>query len=293
MGNGCDGRNVLIRSESADLNRLAGLVGRVFQVSVAYAAMLGHRDRVMCRIGSGSAHWRDFRTLPVGPYLEKPMVIEDLPAGLPEGADLGDLRFAATAPIDTLCGEHLGVLVIADPVARPEFSAQGLETLVELAAVIADRIEMRMIAARAWDSKMRYEEAEQRFRTMANGADALIACDEADGSSEFVNDAWLKFSGRPRQSELGDGWQQLMHPRHRTRVLNDYVQALQSRQQFTMDVPLRRHDGVFRWMRGSGTPRLLKDGTFAGFTLCLTDMSDYNEAAEETDVKAPCAPVEV
>jgi PAS domain S-box-containing protein len=277
-----------MRSESADLARLAAFVGRLFQVPVAYAAMLGHRDRVMCRIGSGSTHWKDFKTLPVGPYLESPMVIQELPAGLPEGADLGDLRFAATAPIDTLCGQHLGVLVIADPVARPEFSELDLETLVELAAVIADRIEMRMIATQAMDSKMRYGEAEQRFRAMANGAQTLIACDEADGSSEFVNDSWLRFSGRHRENELGDGWQQLMHPQHRARVLDVYVQALQARQPFTVEVPLRRHDGVFRWMRGNGTPRFLQDGTFAGFTLCLTDISDYSEAAGGSAVEG-CA----
>jgi len=288
LGNGCSGRRVLLRSESADLNRLAGLAGRLFQVPVAYAAMLGHHDRVMCRIGSGSLHWKDFRTLPVGPYLESPMVIRDLPAGLPEGADLGDLRFAATAPIDTLCGEHLGVLVIADPVARPEFSGQDLETLVELATVIADRIEMRMIASQALESEMRLEEAEGRFRAMANGAETLIACNEADGSWEFVNDAWLKFTGRHRQLELGDGWQQLMHPRHRAGVLNVYVQALQARQRFTVDVALRRHDGVFRWMRGSGTPRFLKDGSFAGFTLCLADRSDYVEELGEQPEGGGC-----
>ena len=49
-----------------------------------------------------------------------------------------------------------------------------------------------------------------------------------------------------------------------------------------MDLPLLRHDGAHRWMRGNVVPRYLKDSTFAGFTVCLTDTSDYvEEVAEE------------
>lgn len=208
------------------------------------------------------------------PYLASAQIIQDVRRGLPEGADLGDLEFAATAPIDTLCGQHLGVLVIADRVARPEFSAQDLHILVQMAAVMADRIEMRMIASQAAESGMRYDEAEERFEAIANDAHLLIACNEADGSCQFVNDSWLKFTGRNCQSELGEGWQQLVHPRHLPTVLN---LSMQARQPFPLELPLLRHDGVFRWLRGKGTPRLLKDGTYSGFTVRLTDESDYIE----------------
>src|ERR1700743_1051273 len=110
LGNECTRRNVFLRSEIADLNRLAALIGRLFNVPVAYAAMLGHRDRVMCRIGSGSSYWGNLKPLPPAPYLSVPRVIHEIPGALPQGVDLGDLRFAATAPIKTLCGHHLGVL---------------------------------------------------------------------------------------------------------------------------------------------------------------------------------------
>lgn len=280
-----------MRSESGDLNLLANLVGRLFKVPVAYAAMLGHPDRVMCRIGSGSTHWKDLKTLPVQRYLMAPMVIQDFPADLPEGADLGDLLFAATAPIDTLCGQHLGLLVIADRVTRPEFSSLDLENLQALASMFANRIELRMIAAQSFESKMLCFESEHRFRALANEVPTLIACNDADGSWGFVNDAWLRFTGRNRREELGDGWQQQLHPRHRARVLNDYVCSLQTRQLCALEMPVRRHDGIYRWVRCSGTPRFLTDRTFAGFTLFLIELSDYDEAAEipkaEENVTAP------
>jgi hypothetical protein len=61
-------------------------------------------------------------------------------------------------------------------------------------------------------------EAGERFRRTANSAPELIVCNLADGSCEFVNDTWL---------QLGDGWQQVVHPGHGERFLSLYWEALQ------------------------------------------------------------------
>jgi PAS domain S-box-containing protein len=263
------------------LRRLTGLVGHVFHAPVAYAAMLGHGDRVMSRIGSGEEYWKNPRPYPLGRVLASPVVVRDTREGLPDGTDLGDLIFFAAAPMVTACGQRLGVLVIADRVARLEFSGDELESLVELANLLAGRIEIRMIASQSVASELRCGEAEERFREVANSAPALIACNGADGACEFVNAAWLEFTGRHKQDELGDGWQQAIHQRHRERVVNLYWAALQAHRPFMVELPLCRHDGVFRWMRGSGIPRFLKDGSFAGFLARLTDLSDFNDTAAE------------
>jgi PAS domain S-box-containing protein len=303
LGNKCNGAKVLLRSEHADLNRLAGLARKLFHVPVGYAAMLGHRDRVMSRIGSGREYSPDLKALfPLSTSLLSPQVIQDvrrelaalressaeengarlLYEDLPEAiAESCELRFAASAPIDTLCGQHMGVLVIADCVSRPEFSTADLETLAEMAGVMADAVEMRMIASQAKESSLNYREAEQRFRSVANSVPALIACAGPDGSCEFVNEAWLAFTGRRRQDELGDGWQQMIHPSHRSQFLNLFLQALQTKKPFTADLPMRRCDGVWRSIRGSVTPRFLQDSTFAGFTACLTDWSAFQEEVPE------------
>jgi PAS domain S-box-containing protein len=256
---------------------LIDLAGKMFGVPVAYAAMLGHRDRVMSRIGTGEAHWKHLRTFPLGQALTAPVVVRDSLEGLPEGTNLGELRFAATVPLATPCGQHLGVLVIADQVARPLFSEDDLETLVELANVVAGRIELGVLASQLAEMQLWRNEAEERFRNLANCGSFPIACAEADGSCEFVNDAWLNFTGRNIENELGNGWQQVMHHQYRDRVLEIYWQALQAHEPFTLDAPMRRYDGVFRWMQGNGTPRFLKDGSFAGLMLRLTEVSDYCE----------------
>jgi PAS domain S-box-containing protein len=304
LGSKCNGKRVLLRSEQADLKRLAGLARKLFHVPVGYAAMLGHHDRVMSRIGSGREYSPDLKALfPLSASLLSPQVIqdarrdlatlregngprllgEDLPGAAAEPGKLScELMFAASAPIDTLCGQHMGVLVIADCLPHPEFSAADLETLAQMAGVMADTVEMRMIAAQARDWRLSYGEAEKRFRSVANSAPALIACAGPDGSCEFVNDAWLAFTGRRRREELGDGWQQIIHPSHRQHFLNLFLQALQTQKPFTADLPMRRCDGVWRAIRGRVTPRFLPDSTFAGFTARLTDWSAFQEEVAES-----------
>lgn len=280
VGEECGGRNLLARSETADMRRLAVLVGSVFRVPVAYAAMLGRRDRVMNRIGSGEQYWKYLKTYPLPLYLASPVLLRDIQGvreRLPQGTDLGDLGFLAAVPMRTFCGQALGVLVIADTTPRPEFAESDLDTLVELAAVLAARMELSMIASQSVESALDSAEAEERFRCAADAVPKLIACNGADGSCQFVNAAWLEFTGRHRSDEFGDGWQQAIHPRHRERVLSLYWEALRVHRPFVTEVPMRRHDGVFRCMRGEGSLRLRQDGSSAGIVVTLTELSAYCE----------------
>lgn len=235
----------------------------------------------MSRFGSGDSYWKHLRTFPLSLVLSSPMVVRDAREGLPEGADLEDLLFLATAPINTFCGQHLGVLVIADRSARPEFSQQDLDSLAELADVMANSMELRMLATQLTECVALRDEAEERFRRAANRAPELIVCNLADGSCEFVNDAWLGFTGRRFEDEWGDGWQQGVHGAYRERFVDLYWEALQAGQHFELRVPWLRHDGIYRWMHADGTPRFLKDGSFAGFVVYLTDLSGYSEETQQ------------
>ena len=141
------------RSEAADLARLAALAGRIFHTPIAYVALLQPEGRPVCRIGAGTDYWECLEALPAVENLVSPVVVQDLPE------DFGDLSFAAMAPLDTFCRKRLGMLVIAGHAARPAFTAEDLGNLADLADILANRIEMRMIAAQAVVTKSLYREA--------------------------------------------------------------------------------------------------------------------------------------
>jgi len=265
-------QNILDEPEHPDLRRLTTLVQHLFQVPVAYMALLGAGNSVVTRIGNGIEYAPYLRSLRLDKLLEEPQLVRDSACDLPPGTDFSDLRFAALAPLRSSSGMQIGVLVIADRFPRPGFSETDVRTLAELGNVLAAKMELRMIASLALESELSLRETERRFRGIADYAPVPLIYSHADGSSRFVNQAWLDFSGRKLEEELAGDWADLIHPEHRDRVVEEYWKAFETLQPFSAAAPFRRHDGQYRWMLVKSAPRFREDGSFAGYVGCLIDV---------------------
>jgi PAS domain S-box-containing protein len=108
-------------------------------------------------------------------------------------------------------------------------------------------------------------ESEERFRLLANAAPALIWMSDTDKLCTFINKSWLKFTGRSMDSELGNGWTEVVHPEDLRRHEDTYTQAFDRRDEFRIEYRLRRHDGEYRWILDIGVPRFDKDRSFVGY----------------------------
>jgi PAS domain S-box-containing protein len=121
-------------------------------------------------------------------------------------------------------------------------------------------------------------ESERRFRLMADSAPVLMWMAGLDKGCTDFNRAWLDFTGRTLEQELGHGWAEGVHPDDLQRCLSQYAAAFDACQSFTLEYRLRRHDGQYRWVLDRGVPRFLGDGSFAGYIGCCTDISEQKEA---------------
>jgi len=284
-------QNILDAPEHSGLRRLTGLVEHLFQVPVAYMALLGTGDTVVARIGNGTEYAGCLGELRLDNLLAESRLVRDSACDLPPGTDFADLRFAASAVLRSSSGVHLGILVIADRVPRPEFSAGDFRALGDLAGILAGRMELRAIASLALESVLSLRETEQRFRGIADCAPVPLIYSHADGSCLFVNRTWLDFSGRTVAQELAAGWVSLVHRDHRRRVVEECARAFGARRTFSVEAPLRRHDGQYRWTLGKGAPRFREDGSFAGYVGCLIDIAGYRGTSEVHAcgaVRCPC-----
>jgi len=155
--------------------------------------------------------------------------------------------------------------------------ASASEELIEIdgepciLAVVAD-ITGRKVAQQA------LLESERRFRLMADSAPMLIWLSGPDKFRTDFNKAWLKFTGRVMEQELGEGWTENIHPDDLHRYLETYARAFEEKQKFISEYRMRRHDGSYRWMLDQAAPRFLDGGTFAGYVGCCIDISDQKEA---------------
>jgi PAS domain S-box-containing protein len=128
------------------------------------------------------------------------------------------------------------------------------------------------------EAKLR--ESEERFRLVANSAPVLIWMSGADRQCNYFNQAWLEFTGRPLEAELGTGWAEGVHPDDLKFCLDTYTSAFDRRESFTMQYRIRRNDGEYRWLFDHGVPRFNPDRSFAGYIGSCIDVSERKIAEE-------------
>lgn len=93
-----------------------------------------------------------------------------------------------------------------------------------------------------------------------------------DMSCDYVNRAWLEFTGYTTEEALGDGWTRCLHPEDLPRWLETSVRAFDERTPFEIEYRMRRHDGEYRWVHERAAPRYGEDGQFAGFGGACVDI---------------------
>ena len=122
------------------------------------------------------------------------------------------------------------------------------------------------------------EESEARFRVLADQMPVLVWMCDAECALVYANRSWLAFTGRALEQELGDGWTTGIHPEDFGPRQTAFTDAFERRAPFTLEYRLRRHDGSYRWVLDTGTPRFEGDGTFAGYIDAGVDITERKEA---------------
>ena len=123
-------------------------------------------------------------------------------------------------------------------------------------------------------------ESEKRFRLLADSSPSLIWMSGTDKLCTFFNQGWLKFTGRPLEQELGEGWLSGVHPDDQDHCRRLYSASFNARVDFEMEYRLRRFDGEFRWLLDIGVPRFESDGTFLGYVGSCIDITDRKTSEE-------------
>jgi PAS domain S-box-containing protein len=118
-------------------------------------------------------------------------------------------------------------------------------------------------------------------RLVDESVPAMVWAARPDLSCEYLSHEWLRFTGLAGEHALGDGWSRAVHPEDLARWLDACVRAFDAREVFQIDYRLRRHDGVFRWIRDRGAPRLSADGVFLGFAGVCVDIDECKRAERE------------
>jgi PAS domain S-box-containing protein len=119
-------------------------------------------------------------------------------------------------------------------------------------------------------------ESERRFRRVADTAPVLLWMADPDGGCTYLNRAWLAFTGRSVESQLGAGWRQAMHPDDQARHHEVASEAARARRPYELEYRLRHHDGAWHWILDHAAPRFAGD-TFLGYIGACVDIQHLKE----------------
>lgn len=190
---------------------------------------------------------------------------------------LGAVLFGAPSTVIVLAAIVLAACAWAVPAAARAQARHSLRTLEERAAGLAEGDaapaagpippEMRALdatvtglAAALRRRRQEAEESEDRYRALAESLPAMVWVFGHAGGTIYQNRRATDYTGLPLLADGGDRLS-IVHPDDQDLVLERRRIALQDRQDYVMEVRLRRHDGTYRWHQINTVPIMILVGT--------------------------------
>jgi len=124
------------------------------------------------------------------------------------------------------------------------------------------------------------ERARDHYFSLFSSFPNLVWRSDPNGACDYVNQAWLDYTGRPMEAESGKGWIEAVYPDDRAAWHDSIDRVFPTRQPFELEFRLRRNDGSYGWMICSGRPYHDLQGHFAGY-LCSCYDNTARRATED------------
>jgi PAS domain S-box-containing protein len=193
-------------------------------------------------------------------------------------ARLAAVQATATAAAPVLAQPHAG--------NQEELLQEYSETLIRkleqktLQLEESNRSLQRDIAARE-QAEAALRESEANFRSLTEAMPQLVWITRADGSYVFVNRRWVEYTGLTLGDIEGEGWSKPFHPDDLARAEAAWKKATQSGGTYSLEVRLRRVDGIYRWSLVRAVPVVDAAGDVIKWFGTCTDIDDLKQAAAQ------------
>jgi len=122
--------------------------------------------------------------------------------------------------------------------------------------------------------------SEFEFRSLAESMPQIVWITRADGELIYFNQQWVDYTGLTLEESCGSGWIVPFHPNDKKSSLEAWNNAVKNNGIYSIEVRLRRFDGVYRWWLIRGVPVKDKKGEILKWFGTCTDIDEI----KKTDV---------
>jgi PAS domain S-box-containing protein len=120
--------------------------------------------------------------------------------------------------------------------------------------------------------------AEEESRALIDAIPQQIWSGPPDGSLDYCNLQWRSYMGFSQEDLQGEGWQRMLHPEDRERVLNAWRESVRMGTPYEQEERHRGADGQYRWFLARGVPLRDTTGPIIRWYGTNTDIEDRKRA---------------
>ena len=140
--------------------------------------------------------------------------------------------------------------------------------------------ELRNEIAERQRAEQNVRRSEDHLRLVIDTIPQQIWSGPADGSLDFCNAQWLSYMGLTQEEARDKGWQVMLHPDDRERVLTAWADSVAEGTPYEQEERHRRSDGQYRWFLSRGLPLKDPEGHITRWYGTNTDIEERRHAEE-------------
>lgn len=160
-------------------------------------------------------------------------------------------------------------------------------SILDRASILHDEQGMpyRMLGSMLDVTELRQAEAEvvsniEQRKFLAEAMPLIVWTAAPDGTLNFLNKEFERYSGISNEEVLRNGWENLIHPDDQPELNLEWHEALRHGKGFSIECRLKRFDGVFCWHIVKASPKKNPDGSIMMWVGTFTDIHDQKSANE-------------
>jgi PAS domain S-box-containing protein len=146
--------------------------------------------------------------------------------------------------------------------------------IYEIVGAVSDISEQHKTEAALKGAIARSRESEIQLRTIVDSIPTLAWRAGPDGSAEFFNERWLKYTGLSKEQADGMGWTVAVHPDDVEKLHGCWSKIITTKCEGEIEARLRRFDGEYRWFLFRAAPCLDEEENIHNLYGTNTDIED-------------------
>jgi len=128
--------------------------------------------------------------------------------------------------------------------------------------------------------------SEEKFRQLANTLPQMVWTTTADGTFDWFNDIWFKYTGSSRLQSANQSWLRAIHPEDTEEVKSSWIAAINTGSLYSKKIRFKSaKSGEYRWHMVQGASIKNEYGEIEKWTGSCTDIHDQTLIVEMLELE--------